>query len=342
MGYFHRKQSADREAGSSETEADSYGIDAERMTAEGLRGLRAEWQAAPPMPTDVRAHWWLTTRIRWSLHTTVIEGYKVDYPSASALLVQGRVDKDARIEDVEAVRGHDAALRMLREWVNQAASLSEDGLRAMHAQLLVNPYPARSVDGAVLNYLVMPGIYKRQPNFIRTRGGLVEFPPPEDVPRLMREFVERWNLRLDVALQDPCHYDPAYLWADCHNEFINIHPYDDGNGRMARLVVNCLAMRMGYPPMVILADHRADYFEALDRARPQLGTSTLQPLRDFLAAAMAPALDFAIAVARGACDPTFANEHGDPRKAYRKDYPYAYPLDLSAPKLRAQDEAQRA
>ena len=114
MGYFHRKQSADREAESSETEADSYGIDAERMTAEGLRGLRAEWQAAPPMPTDVRAHWWLTTRIRWSLHTTVIEGYKVDYPSASALLVQGRVDKDARIEDIEAVRGHDAALRMLQ------------------------------------------------------------------------------------------------------------------------------------------------------------------------------------------------------------------------------------
>ena len=97
MGYGHRKQSADREAGSSETEAASYGIDAERMTAEGLR---AEWQAAPPMPTDVRAHWWLTTRIRWSLHTTVIEGYKVDYPSASALLVQGRVDKDACIEDV--------------------------------------------------------------------------------------------------------------------------------------------------------------------------------------------------------------------------------------------------
>lgn len=54
---------------------------------------------------------------------------------------------------------------------------------------------------------------------------------------------------------------------------------------------------------------------------------------------MAPALDFAIAVARGACDPTFANEHGDPRKAYRKDYPYAYPLDLSAPKLRAQENA---
>ena len=224
MGHCHRKRSADRETGSSETEGDSYGIDAERMTAEGLRGLRAEWQAAPPMPTDVRAHWWLTTRIRWSLHTTVIEGYKVDYPSASALLVQGRVDKDARIEDIEAVRGHDAALRMLREWVNQAVSLSEDGLRAMHAQLLVNPYPARSVDGAVLNYLVMPGIYKRQPNFIRTRGGLVEFPPPEDVPRLMREFVERWNLRLDVALQDPFPYDPAYLWADCHNEFINIHP----------------------------------------------------------------------------------------------------------------------
>lgn len=73
MGYGHRKQSADREAGSSETEAASYGIDAERMTAEGLRGLRAEWQAAPPMPTDVRAHWWLTTRIRWSLHTTVIK-----------------------------------------------------------------------------------------------------------------------------------------------------------------------------------------------------------------------------------------------------------------------------
>ena len=310
---------------------------AERLTAENLRRMHGQWQEAPPMPPDVKAHCWANTRIRWNAYTSAIEGFNTDYQSTSELLLRGRVRKDTRLEDIDAVRGHDAALAQLRDGINQKRSLTEEGLLALHGVLLIAAYRARDPNGYVLNYFVTPGAYKSRPNIVRTPQQIIEFAPPEEVPDRMRAFVSRWNRRLDIALQDPFHFDPALLWAECHLEFINIHPFDDGNERMARLIANYLAMRMGYPPMVITLEQREAYFSALQAMQLALQDGDIQPLRDLHASCMVTALDFAIAVARGQCDPTADNEHADPRKPNRKAYPYAYPIDLSTPVLRPQD-----
>ena len=59
---------------------------------------------------------------------------------------------------------------------------------------------------------------------------------------------------------------PIERAARVHGEFVKIHPFIDGNGRTARLLLNLELMKSGYPPIIIKNDERIKYYEALDKA----------------------------------------------------------------------------
>ena len=237
-------------------------------------------------------------------------------------------------------------------------ALTASNLQDVHRLILGGrPYPAVDRYGRRLPFNVRLGAYKTRPNVIpdAAAGVLVEFAPPEAVPRLMDLFVQRYMERLRMHVQDPHAFDPAQLWADAHWDFINIHPFEDGNGRMARWIVNYLAVRMGYPPLIITMPQRTDYFDALrggSSNAPEtasdnpyaplpsmtyaIGVPAIPSLRDFMAEQMARALEFGIAVAEGRCDPTVANSAGDPHKPPLPNNGGRM-LDMRAPALRSQD-----
>ncbi len=87
------------------------------------------------------------------------------------------------------------------------------------------------------------------------------FTPPESwqVPNLMTE----WGAWL-VAEENVTH--PVTLAALAHHRLVAIHPFIDGNGRTARLVMNLILMRAGYPPTVIQRINREQYYRVLDQA----------------------------------------------------------------------------
>jgi Fic family protein len=87
------------------------------------------------------------------------------------------------------------------------------------------------------------------------------FTPPESwlVPNLMTEW-EAW------LLAGGKHYHPVELAALAHHRLVAIHPFIDGNGRTARLVMNLILMRAGYPPTVIQRINRRQYYRVLSQA----------------------------------------------------------------------------
>ncbi len=127
--------------------------------------------------------------------------------------------------------------------------------------------------------------------------------------------------------------------AALHWDFIAIHPYDDGNGHLARWLVNWMRVNTGYPPLVITLEQRDDYLGTLSGM--QTGNvpaeeAVVRPLRNFLAACLAESLDFATAVAGGSSDPTWNNADANPQ---RPDWDAnTYPLDATVPWLRTQDQ----
>lgn len=84
-------------------------------------------------------------------------------------------------------------------------------------------------------------------------------PDAHEIPHLMRQFV-RW---MKAGVEK---YHPVELAALAHHRLVHIHPFVDGNGRTARLLMNLLLMQQGYPLVTILKNDRRKYYDVLDQA----------------------------------------------------------------------------
>src|SRR3990167_2553926 len=94
---------------------------------------------------------------------------------------------------------------------------------------------------------------------VRLRGSQTILPNPLKVPDLMEEFTQWLNgSNLD---------HPAKIAADAHYKLVSIHPFVDGNGRTARLLMNLLLMQLGYPSAIIRKEDRSVYINSLEKAQ---------------------------------------------------------------------------
>ena len=129
--------------------------------------------------------------------------------------------------------------------------------------LLKDPYeaPAITPDGLPTTRLVTIGQYKTAPNNVKTSsGGIYHFLPPEQVKPAMTDLIDR------LRSQEASGEHAIIIAANLHYEFVRIHPFDDGNGRMARLLMNLILMKHGYPIAMVRRETREEYLDRLERA----------------------------------------------------------------------------
>lgn len=96
--------------------------------------------------------------------------------------------------------------------------------------------------------------YKQLPNFLL--GRRVETTPPERVKEEMRELLEWYESNSKMH--------PLQRAALFHGKMEKIHPFEDGNGRVGRLLINLILLAEGYPPLIIRKTQRVSYFHALE------------------------------------------------------------------------------
>ena len=109
------------------------------------------------------------------------------------------------------------------------------------------------------------------------------FPNPVKVPDLMYDFVQTVNA--DIT-------HPVLQAATAHYHFVAIHPFIDGNGRTARLLMNLLLIRAGYPPALLPITSRVQYYEALETAN----CGNLAPFQRFIAERVLASLQNILAI----------------------------------------------
>ena len=96
--------------------------------------------------------------------------------------------------------------------------------------------------------------------------GQLEPPHPHQVIQLMYQFVDNLNYKIIIAKKREEHID-CLLYA--HYEFIRIHPFNNGNGRTGRILMNLVAMKLGYKPLVLYyreGESRKVYIDAMKAA----------------------------------------------------------------------------
>src|SRR3989338_6027794 len=119
------------------------------------------------------------------------------------------------------------------------------------------------IHSIILNKIDDPNKGRYRNVAVRLRGSETVLPNALKVPELMDEFIA-W-------LQSDIEDNPIKIAADAHFKLVSIHPFVDGNGRTARLLMNLLLMQAGYPPAIIRKEDRSSYINSLEKA--QLGGS---------------------------------------------------------------------
>ena len=225
--------------------------------------LKQELDALHPLPPEVAGQVEQKLRIESNYHSNALEGNTLTLAETRSLILHGLTARGKPMREHLDIEGYDRAIKELARMAGDHHPLSESFICNLHRVLLNEPYEEETAasDGRSTRRAIAVGAYKRSPNNIVTSTGeTYYFTPPEQVPRFMRELID-WYYR-----QEANDEHPIVIAAVFHYRFVRIHPFDDGNGRIARLLMNRILLRHGYPLAIIRSDTRDRYLRELERA----------------------------------------------------------------------------
>lgn len=201
-------------------------------------------------------------RVDWTYHSNAIEGSTLSRGDTLFFLQEGLTVEGKPFKDFLDARNHAEAIDLLFDVVANARPISEGLIKEINALLLsgVSHTPAQSQSGQRVRKPVYAGQYKRLPNHVLQQdGSMHQYVIPEQVPAQMHTLV--------VWLNTPqLELHPVVIASTAHYNFVRIHPFDDGNGRGARILMNLILLKAGFFPAIIYREEKRKYLEALEAA----------------------------------------------------------------------------
>lgn len=253
-----------------------------------IEDVMNEWNALQPLSDRDREMLSRRFTIDFNYNSNHIEGNTLTYGQTEILLMFGKIVGEADVRDVHEMTASNVGLKMMKEEaLLKETPLTQHFIRTLHKTLLREDYTVyRTLPGGVqTSYVIHAGQYKTRPNSVITRyGDQFEYATPEETPALMSDLVDWYN---DAERSGK--FTPIELATIFHYRYIRIHPFEDGNGRIARLMVNYILTRHDYPMIVVRSRKKKEYLEALHRtdltvgAAPSLGArASKRDIQQFL------------------------------------------------------------
>ncbi len=190
--------------------------------------------------------------------SNAIEGNTLTAVETTLVIENGITIGGKPLKDhLEAV-DHFGALQYVRELARQTNPLTELDVRNLHRLVMLRSDPNEA------------GQYASTVRYVLTDtpAGRHYFPPPVEIPARMGDFAN-W---LGTAPSTP---QTAF---DAHRELVSIHPFNDGNGRTGRLLMNLILLRGDYPPIAVRPQDRVAYLDALQQAQGSGGAAAFNRL----------------------------------------------------------------
>jgi len=204
---------------------------------------------------------------RLSVETGILERlYDLDRGTTEALVAHGFAEElvtrsNTNIEPsrlIDLLRDQEAAIQLVIDCIAKKRDLTKGLIHELHAILTRHQETTTGVDrfGRRMEIPLLKGKYKEQPNNPkRPDGNVHEYCPPIHVDSEMGKLIEWHSTYSDD--------DPIIVAAWIHHRFTQIHPYQDGNGRVARALTTMMLLRADLLPLVIDRDLRVEYINAL-------------------------------------------------------------------------------
>lgn len=209
------------------------------------------------LPGSIKQNVLNQLRASWTHASTAIEGNSLTLSETMFVLSEGLTIGGKPLRDHEEVHGHARAIDMLYEMATlEDFRFGIPDLFALHKTVITE----------LLYDTMRPiGAFKVEPNgtFVRTESGrkFRSFPAPEMIPALMEIWIQRF-FQACVDKSDDINV-ALHQFVCLHTAFVSIHPFFDGNGRMARLLANLPVLRSGMPPLLVNVQHKQEYLQLL-------------------------------------------------------------------------------
>lgn len=253
-----------------------------------LDELLTSWQALQPFDEDMKLRLNRKFTVEYNYNSNHIEGNTLTYGQTELLLMFGKVSGEGNLKDFNDMKASAVGLKMVEDEIRlNDVPLTQNFIRQLHLTLLREDYTVyRTLPGGIeTSYVIHAGQYKTRPNSVITRyGDRFEYASPEETPAFMTDLVDWYNTEEKTGIMSP-----VELAALFHYRYIRLHPFEDGNGRIARLLVNYILSRHGWPMIVVRSRKKQEYIEALHKTDLVVGNSpsdgayaTLAQVRPFM------------------------------------------------------------
>ena len=273
-----------------------------------IESLYKEWQSLQPLKEQDQSRLNQKFMLEFNYNSNHIEGNTLTYGQTEMLLMFGKVVDEANMKDLEEMKASNVGLKMVKEAaLDKEQPLTEYFIRTLHQTLLREDYTVyrQLPDGTNTSYVVHAGHYKTRPNSVITATGEhFEYASPEETPALMTDLLQWYN-----QAEADGNMSPIELASLFHYRYIRIHPFEDGNGRISRLIVNYILYRHGYPMIVVKSNDKNNYLTALNRCDIAIGPvpsdgahaelSQISPFVHYMVSCLERALIISIKGAKG-------------------------------------------
>lgn len=201
-------------------------------------------------------------RVDWTYDSNAIEGSVLTRGETLFFLQEGLTVEGKPFKDFLDARNHAQAIDYLYQIITDKRNITEGFIKELNALLLLGVTHTDGVTetGAKVKKPATPGQYKRLPNHVLQADGTIHhYTEPFQVPDEMEQLCQ-W-------IQDHLANQHAIITgAIAHYNMVRIHPFDDGNGRGARILMNLILIKKGYPPAIIRNAQRRQYLATLSQA----------------------------------------------------------------------------
>lgn len=273
-----------------------------------IESLYKEWQVLQPLNEQNQNRLDQKFMLEFNYNSNHIEGNTLTYGQTEMLLMFGKVVDSANMKDLEEMKASNVGLKMVKEAaLDKEQPLTEYFIRTLQQTLLREDYTVyrQLPDGTNTSYVVHAGQYKTRPNSVITpTGERFEYASPEETPALMTDLLQWYNQAEAEGTMTPIELASLF-----HYRYIRIHPFEDGNGRISRLIVNYILYRHGYPMIVVKSADKNNYLTALNRCDVAIGSipsdgahaelSQITPFVEYLSNCLERALAISIKAAKG-------------------------------------------
>jgi Fic family protein len=192
-------------------------------------------------------------RLEWNFNSNSMEGNTLTIEETRSVMIGNLTVNDKPLKDVLEMQGHDSVITEILRIGKGELRLSEKRICDIHKAIM------HEEDESEKDKI---GRWKKDANMIyNTKGERYDFVAPKEVPEKMHDLLNRTNADIDaIKANKKKAAHPIDVALQFHLEYLNIHPFYDGNGRTARILTNLILISLGYNPFWINEKDRKIYY----------------------------------------------------------------------------------